>query len=461
MGLSYANKRYIMYIFTTILALGLPFITVDSNHLFLLNFDQKQLNLLFVKFDMQELYLMPFLLIIMFLGIFLMTVMGGRVFCGWACPQTIFRVIFRDLIETKILRLRKRIKNKQKEPDYSLLSNKIKKIIAILIWSVLAIVAATDFLLYFIPPETFFEYIQNPTEHTTMLGFIGFIALFLIYDVIWLKENFCAYICPYSRVQSVLYDDETIMAIYDKGRGGNIYDDKKEKVINKVKELPENSECTTCESCVTVCPTGIDIRKGLQLECINCLECVDACTTVMGKLDKPSLVNWSSVKEIEKKEGITKLLRAKTIGYLVIIGVLFILLVKMGSEKEHMLLNINKETRLYSIKEKSTTGFHRVTNGYVFLFQNTDNKDHKYYFDVNNSDIHIKKPTKPFTIKAGKKIKKVVVLYTDKELAFNERKDVTIHMNISAFAIDDKEKISVNREAIFVYPRADLLGLTK
>jgi len=457
MAIPYAKKRYLIYIFSTIIALGLPFITVDSNHFFLLNFDHKQLHLLFVKFDMQELYLMPFLLIMMFLGIFLMTVMGGRVFCGWACPQTIFRVIFRDLIETKILGLRKKVKNKQKEPDYSIFSNKIKKIVAILLWSILAIIAGTDFVWFFVPPETFFEYLQNPAEHTTMFGFIGFIAVFLIYDVVWLKENFCAYICPYSRVQSVLYDDETIMAIYDKSRGGEIYDDKKEQVIYKAKELPENAECTTCESCVTVCPTGIDIRQGLQLECINCLECVDACTTVMGRLDKPSLINWSSVKEIEKKEGKTNFFRAKTIGYMAILAILLIILIKMGSEKEHMLLNINKETRLYSIKDKSTTEFKRVTNGYIFLFQNTDNKDHQYYFELDNFDIHIKKPTKPFTIKAGKKVKKVVVLYTDEQLAFDERKDVTIPVKISAYALDDKEKINVNREAIFVYPRADLL----
>jgi len=457
MGISYATKRYFMYFFATAIALGLPFITVDGNHFFLLNFDQKQLHLLFTKFDMQELYLMPFLLIMMFLGIFLMTVMGGRVFCGWACPQTIFRVIFRDLIETKILGLRKRVKNKQKEPDYSLLSNKIKKLVAILLWSLLAFIAAADFVWYFVPPETFFEYIQNPMEHTTLLGFVGAIALFIIYDVIWLKENFCAYICPYSRVQSVLYDDETIMAIYDKSRGGKIYDENKDKVINKAKELPENAECTTCESCVTVCPTGIDIRKGLQLECINCLECVDACTTVMGKLGKPTLVNWSSVKEIENKEGKAKLFRNKTIGYMVIIAVLLLIVIKMGSEKENMLLNINKESRLYSIKSGSLTDNPRVTNSYIFLFQNTDNEDHEYYFEVDNMDIEIKKPTKPFTIKAGKKVKKVVVLYTDEELAFDERKDITVPLIISAYAVDDQEKIHITREAIFVYPRADIL----
>ncbi len=457
MGLSYAKKRYMMYIVATTIALGLPFLTVDGNHFFLLNFDNKQLHLLFTKFDMQELYLMPFLLIMMFLGIFLMTVMGGRVFCGWACPQTIFRVLYRDLIETKILGLRKSIKNKQKEPDYSLASNKFKKLVAILLWASLATIAAADFTWYFVPPETFFQYLQNPMEHTTLFGFVFFIALFLIYDVIWLKENFCVYICPYSRVQSVLYDDETIMAIYDEDRGGKIYNENKEKIANKAKELPENAECTTCESCVTVCPTHIDIRQGLQLECINCLECVDACTTVMGKLNKPTLVNWSSSKEIVKKEGKTQLLRPKTIGYMAIIAIMLFALLKMGSEKEHMLLNINKETRLYSIGDNVVGNNKRVTNGYVFLFQNTDNHDHEYYFEVDNQDIQIKRPSKPFTIKAGQKIKKIVVLYTDEMLAFDERKDVTIPVNIKAYATDNPELIKVNREAIFVYPRADMI----
>ncbi len=444
----YAYKRYVMYIFATLIALTMPFITIDGNHFFLLNFDQKQLHLLFTKFDMQELYLMPFLLIMLFLGIFLTTVMGGRVFCGWACPQTIFRVVFRDLIETKILRLRRSIKNKQKEPDYSLTINKIKKAVAILIWTVLALIAASDFAWYFVPPETFFEYLKDPMEHTILFGFVGILTLFLVYDVIWLKENFCVYICPYSRVQSVLYDNETIMAIYDKTRGGEIYNSSKEKIANKQKELPAGSECTTCESCVTVCPTHIDIRKGLQLECINCLECVDACTTVMGKLNKPTLVNWSSVKEIDDKTGKTQYFRPKTIGYIAIMILMLFILIKMGSEKEHMLLNINKETRLYSIEENN-----RVTNSYIFLFQNTDHVDHEYYFKVDNESIKIKTPTQPFTIKAGHSLKKIVVLYTDEVLGIDDRKDITIPIHINAYATDSEEKIKVQREAIFVYPK--------
>ena len=138
--------RYVVYILATILAISVPWITVDGNHLFLLSFDKLKLHLGFVQFDMQEMYLMPFLLMMMFLGIFGMTVMGGRVFCGWVCPQTVFRVIYRDLIETKLLGLRKRIKNKQQEPDMTKTENKIKKVIAVLIWIVLATLAAADFM---------------------------------------------------------------------------------------------------------------------------------------------------------------------------------------------------------------------------------------------------------------------------------------------------------------------------
>ena len=104
--MTYAKKRYFTYALITIITLALPFIRIDGNHFFLLSFDHKKLNILFTSFDMQELYLMPFLLVIFFLSIFFMTTLGGRVWCGWSCPQKIFRVIFRDFLHTKIFKIR-------------------------------------------------------------------------------------------------------------------------------------------------------------------------------------------------------------------------------------------------------------------------------------------------------------------------------------------------------------------
>jgi len=457
-------KRYWFYGFVTVLSLIIPWIRIDGNHLFLLSFDKLKLHLMFIQFDMQELYLMPFLLMFMFIGVFGITVLGGRVFCGWICPQTIFRVVYRDLIETKLLGLRKRIKNKQQEPDYSKAENKIKRLVAILIWTGLAFIAAADLMWYFVPPEDFLAYIQNPNEHLVLVGAIVSIVLFLVYDVIFLQENFCVYVCPYSRIQSVLYDDDTIMAIYNPNRGGEIYNDQKEKLFTKQKDLLSvntNAECTTCESCVTVCPTHIDIRKGLQLECINCLECVDACTEVMGKLGKPSLVEWSSEKETLFMKGKTHYFRPKILGYIGILIVVSIILGMMGSKKEYMLLNINKENRLYSINH-TDEGKIRVDNAYTFLLQNTLNEDHDYYFDViapkgMEGKIKIGTPTEPFKVKPGVVKKKVIVLYADEMLVKDDRKDTVIPITIKAYAMDDKVKVMVVRQSTFTFPRADLV----
>jgi len=456
--------RYWFYAFATLVSLGVPWIKIDGNHLFLLSFDKLKLHLMFIQFDMQELYLMPFLLIILFVGIFGLTVLGGRVFCGWMCPQTIFRVAYRDFIETKLLGLRKRIKNKQQEPDYSTLENKIKRLVAILLWTALSFLAASNLMWFFVPPEDFFVYIMNPSDHPVLVGSILATVGFLVYDIIFLQENFCIYVCPYSRIQSVLYDDDTVMAIYNPNRGGEIYNDHKEKVFTKQKDLLSinpSAECTTCESCVTVCPTHIDIRQGLQLECINCLECVDACTEVMGNLGKPSLVEWSSEKETLFQKGKTHFLRPKIWGYIaVLLGTLVVLII-MGSEKEYMLLNINKENRLYSII-KNDEGKTQVDNAYTFLLQNTLNEDHKYYFDViapagMEGKIKIEQPTEPFTVKPGVVKKKVVVLYTNEMLVNDDRKDTVIPITIKAYAVDEKDKITVTRESTFTFPRADLL----
>ena len=185
--MTYAKKRYFTYALITIITLVLPFIRIDGNHFFLLSFDHKKLNILFTSFDMQELYLMPFLLVIFFLSIFFMTTLGGRVWCGWSCPQTIFRVIFRDLLQTKIFKIRGNIKDKQRPSK----NYPVRKALSVAIFALIAFVAASNLLWYFVPPEDFFVYLQNPAEHKLLFGIVTGFALFLIFDVCFLAENFC------------------------------------------------------------------------------------------------------------------------------------------------------------------------------------------------------------------------------------------------------------------------------
>ena len=434
--LSYAKRRYIFFACITLFVFILPFIRINDAQLFLLSFDKSRVDLFFTKFDMQELYLMPFLFITLFLSIFFLTTLAGRVWCGWSCPQTIFRTLFRDLLQTKILKIRKNIQNKQNEPQGQIL----KRALAVGIWCVLALIIAANFMWFFVPPFDFLAYISEPSEHKILLAFWLSIAAWLVYDVVILKENFCVYVCPYARVQSVMFDSDTIQVIYNQKRGGVIYDGREK--FKKPKE--EGALCTGCEACVRICPTHIDIRKGMQLECINCLECSDACAKVMGHFNESSLIEWRSINSQNENKKV-KIFRFRTVAYLVILCVVLVAAALMSGKKESMLLNINRTSELYKVLEQG-----EVENSYVFLVQNTQSKDHKFYFEIDDKSIEISRPNKPFTLKAGAKQKVIVTLKSKNENT--SEKDLLKHINIKAYATDEPT-INVQRASTFIYPK--------
>lgn len=433
---SYAKRRYIFFACITLLVFILPFIRINDAQLFLLSFDKSRVDLFFTKFDMQELYLLPFLFITLFLSIFFLTTLAGRVWCGWSCPQTIFRTLFRDLLQTKFLKIRKNIQNKQNEPQGQI----FKRAIAVGIWCILALIIAANFMWFFVPPFEFLAYISEPSEHKILLAFWLGIAAWLVYDVIILKENFCVYVCPYARVQSVMFDSDTIQVIYNQKRGGVIYEGRDK--FKKLKE--EGALCTGCEACVRICPTHIDIRKGMQLECINCLECSDACAKVMGHFNESSLIEWRSINSQNENKKV-KIFRFRTVAYLVILCVVFVAAALMSGKKESMLLNINRTSELYKVLDQD-----EVENSYVFLVQNTQSKDHKFYFEIDDKSIEISRPNKPFTLKAGAKQKVIVTLKSKNENT--SEKDLLKHINIKAYATDEPT-ISVQRASTFIYPK--------
>jgi cytochrome c oxidase accessory protein FixG len=439
--MKFTDKRHIVFLIVAIFTLVMPFITTqEGSHMILLSFIKKEFHFFGIVFGVQELHLMPFLIMLLFVGLFAITSLFGRFWCGWLCPQSILRYIFRDLIQTKLLKLRRNVLNKQKEPDYSKLINKFKYVLSHIIFYMIAFSVAINFMLYFVSYDYFFANILDIENHKVLIGFtIGFVGIIVLLVVI-LKENFCIYACPYAKVQSIMYDKHTFTAVYSNVRGGEIYKDNKQVIFSK-KDFNNNEECVACDKCVRVCPTGIDIRKGLQVECIECLECVDACTDVMGSMDKKSLISWSSESIVNQNQP-TKLFRFKSIAYLVVISVIVTLLVINGKNKEDFKLNINRTSQLYRIKPTT------IQNAYIFLFHNTSQKDHKYYFKVNNPNIQIIRPRKSFTLKAKEKLKKVVALEMDKKFIKNE---TVIKINITAYE-EDNPTSQIVRKSIFVLP---------
>ena len=426
--MTYTKKRYLVYLISTILIMTIPFIKINDNHLLLLSFEKLEFHFLGLAFSVSELYVMPFLLMFLFIGIFAMTSMLGRIWCGWACPQTIFRVIYRDLIESTILDLR-RIKNKQKDIDYNKKSNQMKKYFAIFLWTIISLIISSNFMLYFVPPEDFFAYIQNPQEHSFMIMFIICVAMFLVYDIVFMKEHFCTYVCPYSRIQSVLYDDDTKQVTYDFNRGGEVYVNREKSIFN-IKQWNDNQECTTCEACVKVCPTHIDIRKGLQVECINCLECSDACATVMGKLGKESLINWGSTNKVINRKNIS-IFTKRNITYFVSLFLTLFLAFYFSLEKEDFVANVNKTTELYKIDENKN-----ISNNYIVTIHNTQDKTLTFDINVLDKENFRVKKFDEVSLEAGKKAKKILII---EKINDNKNKNPTISIEIST--LDKQHKI--------------------
>lgn len=422
--MSYATKRYWFYTFVTLFTFVVPFITVNDNHLLLLSFEKLQFHFMGLAYDVNEFYIMPFLLMFLFIGIFALTSILGRAWCGWGCPQTIFRTIYRDLIQGTLLDLRNST-NKQKRMNTSPLENTIKVIVGFLLWTLIALTAATNFIWYFVPPEDFFTYMQHPQDHLFIIIFIATTAAFLIYDIVWMQESFCTYLCPYSRIQTVLYDDDTKHVVYNTNRG--------------------DEECTTCEACVKICPTHIDIRQGLQLECINCLGCVDACSTVMGKLGKKSLIEWSTPKSVLHHVQST-IFSKRNIMYFIAMAGSLIFAAVAASDQEQVLVNINKTNELY--KEKNGV----VSNNYIVNIHNTQKQTYTYDVKVEDKNFRIDS-FEALTLKSDGMRKRVLVISTNQNLSQSDRRDSALKVKLTIFAKEDP-KISAVKEISFMYPRA-------
>lgn len=313
------DRRKLLSYFLLIFLLGAPFVKINGNQFLMFNVLERKFNIFSFPFWLQDFHLFVISMIIGVVGLALFTVAFGRIFCGWFCPQTIFMEMVFRRIEFWIEGDRAAQMRLAKQ-DWD--AEKIrKKVIKFVIFFLISFIIANVFLAYLISSDELIKFIkEGPTKNaSTLIALLIFTAVFyFIYA--WFREQVCIIACPYGRMQGVLLDNKTINVAYDHVRGeGTTGRAKFNK--NEDRAALGKGDCIDCKVCVHVCPTGIDIRNGTQLECINCTACIDECDTIMEKVGLPKgLIRYASEDEIVKKEKFKLTTRMK--GYIAVLAIL-------------------------------------------------------------------------------------------------------------------------------------------
>lgn len=418
-GKFYDYRKWVSYILLIILVAN-PFIKVNGNQFMMFNVLERRFNIFGFPFWPQDFYLFVISMIVGVVFVILFTVIFGRIFCGWICPQTIFlEMVFRRIefwIEGDRMA---QIRLEKQKWDAEKIRKKAVK------WTIFLIISfaiANVFLAYLIGSDELIKMIEEgPESHiSTLISLFIFTGIFY-FIFAWFREQVCIIACPYGRLQGVLLDNKSINVAYDFVRG------EKENGRAKLNKQEDRSitgkgDCIDCKQCVHVCPTGIDIRNGTQLECVNCTACIDECDTIMETIGFPKgLIRYASEDEIEKNSKFKFTARMK--GYsavlFILIGILIGLLF-LRTEVEAVFLRLPGQ--LFQHKGDN------ISNIYTFKVLNKTNKD------FNN--IHFKLVGIKGTLK--------VVGEQDLKVSKQEMKSGTVFIEINKYLLpSDKTKIEI------------------
>jgi cytochrome c oxidase accessory protein FixG len=285
---------------------SLPWIPVNGHPAVFLDVINRRFHLFGLSFAAQDLWMAFFFITGLGFSLFFITSLLGRIWCGWACPQTVF-------LENVYRRVERLIEGdaaaRKKLDRQGWDGEKItKRVIKNGIFFAISSIIAHLFLAYFISiPELYYWISHSPLEHWGAFLFVFIASTIIFLNFAWFREQLCLVICPYGRLQSALIDDDSLIIGYDEKRGEPRGPAKKEGV----------GDCINCFRCVQVCPTGIDIRQGLQMECVGCANCIDACNTIMTKLSRPKgLIRYDSQNGLAGKK--RRYLRPRTLIYTVL-----------------------------------------------------------------------------------------------------------------------------------------------
>lgn len=365
-GKLYEYRKWVSYGLLLILVAN-PFVKINGNQFMMFNVLERRFNIFGFPFWPQDFYIFVMVLIAMVVFVILFTVVFGRIFCGWICPQTIFMEMVFRRIEYWIDGDRGAQIRLDKQPWNA---DKIRK--RLLKWSIFFVISfgiANIFLAYVIGSDALFLMMkEGPVAQSgNFLALLLFTGVFY-FVYVWFREQVCIIACPYGRLQGVLLDNHSINVSYDFVRGekqlGRAKFNKKED-----RAASGKGDCIDCMQCVNVCPTGIDIRNGIQLECINCTACIDECNTIMSGVGLPQgLIRYATQDEIEKKAPFRFTARMK--GYTAVLGIIIGVLIG--------LLLLRKDVQADILRLPGQLYEHRgenISNVYTFKIVNKTTRE--------------------------------------------------------------------------------------
>lgn len=369
----YTNYRQLVSLFLLALFFSGPFVKIGGQPLLLFNVLERKFVILGKIFWPEDFFIFVLAMLIGVLFVTVFTVAFGRLFCGWVCPQTIFlEHIFRNIEywidgdRNQQLRLKRMPWNREKI---------FKRTLKNSIFFGISFSVANFFMMYLISWEKWWVIVnEGPVSNLSGFSTILIFSAVFFFVFAWFREQVCLIVCPYGRLQGVLLDRHSVVIAYDYIRGEIRSKFRK----GEDREAAGKGDCIDCNQCVDVCPTGIDIRNGTQLECINCTACIDACDAIMDQINKPrGLIRYESEENIATKK--SKIFTARVLGYtgvLIILMGLFGFMLTTRAEVEAIVLRMPGQ--LYQVQKEEGT----YSNAYNFKLINKTSEEQSFSFKL-------------------------------------------------------------------------------
>jgi len=432
------SRRTVVYWFLMAVYLILPWINIKGTQSILLDIPKRTFIFFGNTFYANDAPLIIFLLIGFVFLLGFVTSLYGRAWCGWACPQTVFIQALYLKIERLVEGKARQRRNLDKAPLS--LNKAFKKILKWFLFILVSLHITHSFLGYFVGArKLFFITLSPPTEHMTLFITMLVISTIVLLDFGWFREQFCIIACPYGRIQSVMMDDDSKIIAYDKKRG----EPRRSKEVSPEGE----GDCIDCNHCVKVCPTGIDIRRGTQMECIACTNCIDACDEIMLKINRPTgLLRFDSENGLKGKK--SSPIRFRSALYLLIlIGIITTFVYTLSRNSLLKVEYIRSSKNPFTVLN-SKTGT-KILNYYKVSFDHRNGLEYKVIFKTKNSysNLELITPKTPLPLNKDHQIATLFFKF-DQTLLINGSKKVIVQV----FDSLDNKKILTEDEVTLVGP---------